>query len=75
MQHGRMELHELHVGNSTLGTVYHSDTVTGGNDRIGGGQIDGSTATRTHHGDLGKISVYLLRLGIQHIGAIALDMR
>ena len=74
MQHGGVELYELHIGHRTLGAIDHSDAVTRCDDRIRGGQIDGSAATRTHDGNLRKIGVYLLGNGIQHIGSIALDV-
>ena len=74
VEHSGVELHELHVGNGAFGTIHHSDAVACCNDGIGGREIYGTTATCTHHRDFRKIGIYLLRLGIQHIGAIALDV-
>ena len=73
VKHSGMELYKLHVSHRTLGTIDHSDAVARSNDRVGGCQIDGTTATRTHHRTLGKIGVHLL-LWIEHIGTIALDI-
>ena len=69
-----MELHELHVGNGAFGTVNHRDAVASGDDRIGSGLIDRPYSTSTHHGDLSQIGVHLLRLRVQHVCTIALDV-
>ena len=74
VQHGGVELNELHVGYSTLGTINHRNTVASGNDGIGRGQIDSATAACTHHGHLGQIGVNLRFLRIQDVGTIALDV-
>ena len=73
MKHGRMELHKLHIGNRCLGTMGHGNAVACGNDGVGGGQIDGTTASRTQNGTLGKIGVDLL-LGVEYVGTIAFDV-
>ena len=52
MKHCGMELHELHVGHRTLGTIDHRNTVARGDDGVRGGEINGTAATRTHDGDL-----------------------
>ena len=75
MQHRGVELHELHIGYCSLGTVHHGDTVASGNDGVGGRQIDCATATCTHHRHLREISINLLRIGIEHVGPIAVDIR
>ena len=74
MKHRGMELHKLHVCHRTLGAIDHGDAVASSDDRIRGGEINGPTATRTHDGDLRQIGINLLRLGIEHISAIALDI-
>ena len=74
VEHRGMELYELHICYRSLGTIDHSDAVTCSDDRVRGGKIDSSAATRTHHGDFRQIGINFLRLGIQHISTIALDM-
>ena len=64
MQDGRMELYELHISHSTLGTINHGDTVARSNDGVRGGQIDRAATTCTHDGNLRQIGVDLLRLGV-----------
>ena len=70
-----MELYELHIGNGSFGTIDHGNAVASGNHGVGSREIDGSAATRTHHRHFGKVCVHLLRVGIQHIGTVALDVR
>ena len=41
--------------------------------RVGGVQVDGLAAARGHDGDFGEEGVYLARLLVQHVGAVALD--
>ena len=74
MEYSRVELHEFHVGYCSLGTIHHGDTVASGNNGIRGGEINGTTPTRTHHRDFRKISIHLLRLRIEHICTIALNV-
>ena len=69
-----MELYELHVGNCSLGTIHHGDAIAGGDDWVGGGDIDSTATTGTHHGHLGQIGIYLLGLRVQNVGTIALDV-
>ena len=74
VERGGVELHKLHVLYGTLGAVDHSLAVAGGNHGVGGGLVDGSAATGTHHGDLAQIGVYLLGVGVEHVGSIAVDI-
>ena len=69
-----VELHKLHVGHGALGPVDHRLAVACGHDRIGGGLVDGTASARTHHRHLAQIRVHLLRVGIEHIGPVALDV-
>ena len=69
-----VELHKLHVGYGTLGTIDHGLAIACSYDGIGGGLIYGTTTASTHHGDLAEIGVYLLRVGVEDIGAIAVDV-
>ena len=57
----------------SLGAVDHGDAVARGHQRVGGVQIDGLAAARGHDGDFGEEGVYLARLLVEHIGAVALD--
>ena len=74
VERGGVELHKLHVLYGTLGAVDHSLAVASGNHGVGGGLVDGSAATGTHHGDLAQIGVYLLGVGVEHVGSIAVDI-
>ena len=74
MQHGRVELYELHVGYGSLGTIDHGDAVARSNDGVTRSQIDGTATARTHERHLAEVSIHLLRVRIQHVGAIALDV-
>ena len=74
VQHGGVELHELHVFDFALGTVDHGYAVACGNVWIGGGGVDGSCAASGHECDLGEIGVYLACCGIEDIGSVALDV-
>ena len=70
----RMELHELHIGNGSLCTIYHCLTVTRCDDRICSGLIDSSTSASTHERHLTEIGIYLLSLRIENICPIALNV-
>ena len=69
-----MELYKLHIGNCSLGTVDHGNAIACSNNGVGGRHIDGTAATGTHHGNLGEIGVDFLRVGIEYIGTIALNI-
>ena len=58
MEDSGMKLHELHILHRSLGTIDHSDAVACSNDRVRGGEIDGSTSACTHDGDFREISVH-----------------
>ena len=75
MEHGGMELHELHVLHCSLGAVDHGNAVASGNDGVGSCLVDCSTATSAHHCQFRQIGVHLLRLGVQHVGTIAINIR
>ncbi len=70
-----MELNKLHSLDSSLGTIDHRLPITSCYHGIGSGLVYGTTTTRTHHRHLTKVSVYLLRIGIQHIGTITIYIR
>ena len=73
VQHGGVELYELHIGYGSLGTIGHRDAVASGNDGVRCGQVYSTASTCTEHCHLSQIRVYLL-LGVQHVGTIALDV-
>ena len=68
-----MELYELHVLNSTLGTVHHGNTIACGYKGIGSCGIYSSHTSGRHQCDSRQKFVDATRIGIQHIGAIASD--
>ena len=74
VKHRGMELHKLHISHRSLGTIDHRDAVARSDNGVRGGEIDGTTATCTHDGNLRQIGIDLLRLRIQHISTIALDI-
>ena len=74
VEHCGMELHKLHVGYCSLGTIHHGNAVACRDDGIGGCLIDSTAATCTHHRDLRQVGVHLLGIRVQHIGAIAVDI-
>ena len=71
---GGMELHELHVLHGAFGAVDHGFAVAGGDDGVGGGLVDGSASSGAHECDFGEVGVYLLRVGVEHVGAVAVDV-
>ena len=74
VEHRGVELYKLHVGHCSLGAVDHGNAVAGGDDGVGGGQIDGSATTSTHHGNLRQIGINFLCVWIEYIGTIAVDI-
>ena len=70
----RVELHKLHILDRTFGTIDHGDTVTGSYLRVGRRRIDSTRSTGSHEGDSAEIGVYFLRLGVEDVGAVALDV-
>ena len=75
MEHGGVELHKLHIGHRSLCTIHHCDAVSGCDDGVRCCLIDSSHASSAHHGDFRKIGVHFLRIRIQHVSAIAIDIR
>ena len=69
-----VKLHKLHVGHRTLGTIDHSLTITSSDDRIRGGLIHSTTTACTHQRDLRQISIHLLRIRVQHISTVTVDI-
>ena len=67
-----MELHKLHVLHGALGAVHHGLAVAGGYHGIGGGLVHGAAAAGAHERHLAQVSVHFLRVGVEHIGAVAL---
>ena len=74
VEHGGVELHELHVLHLALGAIDHGDAVARGDVGVGGGLVDGSRAARGHERHLREVGVNLARLGVEHVGAIAFDV-
>ena len=74
VEHRGVELYELHIGYRSLGTIDHGDAIASGNNRVGSGQIDSTAATSAHHGHFRKIGINLLRIRIQHVSTIAVDI-
>ena len=72
---GRMELNKLHILDHTFGAMNHRNAVTGGYLGIRCRGIDCTCSTGCHQRHTTQIRVYLLRLGIEDIRTIALDIR
>ena len=72
---GWVELDKLHVGYSSLGTVYHRLAITCSDDRVGGSLINGTTSAGTHHGYFAQIGIHLLGIRIQYVCTITVDIR
>ena len=70
-----VELHELHVLHRALGTIYHRLAVARSDDGVGCGLVDGAAAARAHQRHLTEIRVHLLRLWVQHVRTVAVDIR
>src|SRR5574344_200500 len=70
----RVELYEFHISYRTLCTINHCLTIAGSDDRIGCRLIYGTAATCTHQRHLTQIRIYLLRIRVQYISTVALDM-
>ena len=64
---GGMELNELHVGDTGAGAAGHGDTVTAGDVRIAGVEIDLATTSRRQQGDPRAEDFNLIRFLIQRI--------
>ncbi len=69
-----MELHEFHVLHLSLCTVYHCNTVAGGDVRIGSGGIYGASTASSHNSHFRQVSIDLAGLWVQDISAIALNV-
>ena len=70
----RMELHELHVLHRSLSTINHSLAVARCDNRISGCLVYSATTACTHQRHLTQVSVHLLRLRIEHVSSIAVNM-
>ena len=70
-----MELNKFHILYETLGTVYHSNPVSGGNQWVSRISVNGTYATCCHECYFRKESINLACIFIQHIGSVALDAR
>ena len=75
VEHGGVELYELHVLHLTLGTIDHGDAVAGGDIGVRGGSIDGTSAAGGHQGYAAQVGVHLARLRVQDVGTVAFDVR
>ena len=71
----RVELYELHVLHRALSTIYHCLAVARSDDGVGSGLVDGTATTRTHQRHLAQIRVHLLRLGVEHVRTVAINIR
>ena len=70
-----VELHKLHIFDHSFGTIDHGDTVSGSDLRIGGRGIDGTCSSGSHQSNTTEIGIYFLRLRIQDIRSVALNIR
>src|ERR1017187_1688203 len=66
-----MKLHKLHILHMPLGTIYHSNAVSGGNKGVSGSGIHLPYSTCCHAGNFSQNSFYLLGLYIKDINPIA----
>ena len=69
-----MELYEFHILYRAFGAIDHRDAVAGRYKRIGGGAVDGSYASSSHHRDTGKECVYLSGLLVKYISSVTRDI-
>src|SRR5574344_2092114 len=74
IQGGGVELNELHVLDSSLGSVNHGDTVSCSNHGIRGCLVDGANTTGRHKCCLGQESMYFPCPHVQNIGSVTLDV-
>ena len=70
----RVELYKLHILDLPFRTIDHSYTISGSDLGVGGGRIDRTRSPSRHERDSAQVGVYLLRLGIEDIGSVALDI-
>ena len=75
VQCGGMELHELHVLDRALGTIYHSDAVASRHQRVGRGAIDRTDAAGRHQRHARQEGIDHSCLLVEDVGTIALDAR
>ena len=71
---GRVELNELHILDRTFRTIDHGDTVAGSYLGVGSGRIDRTRSSGCHEGDTTQVRINLLRLRVEDIGSVALDI-
>ena len=71
----RVELYEFHVLHRALCTIYHCLAVARSDDGVGSGLVYGTAAARTHQRHLAQIGVHLLRLGVEHVRTVAINIR
>ena len=69
-----MELDELHILDLPLGTIDHGYTVAGSYLRVGRRGIDGPRSSGSHQRDAAQVSIDLLRLRIENVCSVALDI-
>ena len=70
-----VELHELHVLHSALGTIDHGDAVAGSHQRVCRGVIHHADAARRHECHARQESVHHAGFLVEDIGTIALNTR
>ena len=71
VQRRGVKLHELHVFYSTLSPVYHCDTITGGDDRVGRIEVYLPRPAGSEHGSPSDDGLHRLRLLVEGVGTIA----
>ena len=69
-----MELYKFHIVNNTLGSIYHCNSISCGNQRIGGSMIE---ITNTPRGNQRNARQELMNdpaFQLKHIGTIAFNI-
>ena len=72
---GRVELDELHIADSSFGTVHHCDTVARSDQRVGRVAVDGFATACCHNRHFGQESIDFAGVFVQHVCAVAFDAR
>ena len=70
-----VELYELHIFDNAFGTMYHSNTITRCNVRLGGCGIYCTRTASSHQCDATQIRINLTRLRVNDICSVALFVR